>query len=121
MTAEIVSLYEEESARILGVLDVDGYKERVDVKNTHAYIYTVPFLVCILALSFFLLRCLPCFLSQCNWVAGVRILCRSYPVRCHGIALSTLLTAFRPFCYAGLFFEVANRDFFAFKLLVFAP
>ena len=39
MTAEIVSLYEEESARILGVLDVDGYKERVDVKNTHAYIY----------------------------------------------------------------------------------
>ena len=28
--------------------------------------------------------------------------------------------AFRPFCMRDIFFEVANRDFFAFKL-VFAP
>ena len=35
VTAELVPRYEDESARTMGVLDVDGYKERFNVKKTH--------------------------------------------------------------------------------------
>ena len=44
------------------------------------------FLVFFLCLSFF-------SLFQCIWVVGVRMLCLSYPVRWHGIALSTRFTS----------------------------
>ena len=35
MPTELASLYEEESARTLGVLDADGQNKRLNVKNTH--------------------------------------------------------------------------------------
>ena len=38
VTTELVSLEEEESARTLGVLDVDGLKERFNAKNSHAQV-----------------------------------------------------------------------------------
>ena len=41
VTTELVSLQDEETARTLGVLDVDEQKERFNVKNTHTS-YLVP-------------------------------------------------------------------------------
>ena len=38
MTIELVSLYEEESARTLGVLDVDGLKGRFNVQNPNTQV-----------------------------------------------------------------------------------
>ena len=41
VTTKLVYPQEEESARTLGVLDVGGYKERFNMKNTHYSVTTV--------------------------------------------------------------------------------